>query len=79
MIYKLRQDIMRKLVPHFVDDDGKRELLENILNCRKTDMGFVYSCIEATNLTGENIVEMVKDYDAEIKAKRDEAAQFTDN
>ena len=78
MIYKLRQDIMRKLVPHSVEDEGKRELLDNILNCRKTDMGFIYSCIEATNLTGEDIVDMVKTYDADAKAKRDEAQQFAE-
>ncbi len=69
---------MKRLITHFIDDEGKREIANNILNCRKTDMGFVYSCIEASSITGEDIVGMVKEYDAEQKEKRDEAAKFSE-
>jgi hypothetical protein len=76
MIYKLRQDIMRKLVPHLVEDDTNRELLTNILNCRKSEMGFVHSCITASTITGEDITGLVMEYERNLKEKRQEAEQY---
>jgi hypothetical protein len=67
---------MRKLVPHLVEDDTNRRLLENILNCRKSEMSFVHSCITASSITGEDITGLVMEYEQNIREKRQEAEKY---
>tara|TARA_R100001530_G_scaffold116825_1_gene83930 strand:+ start:360 stop:596 length:237 start_codon:yes stop_codon:yes gene_type:complete len=78
MIYKLKLDILAKIIPAYVTDEAARTILMNIVTLRRSHMRFQKSLFKADTYTGDDISGMVEAYEEELEAKKAEAAEFTD-
>ena len=78
MIYKLKLDLLTKVIPSVIHDEQEQKLVMNILTGRRTNMGFQKACFKFDDITGQDISGMVEAYEDEQEAKKSEAEQYAE-
>ena len=78
MIYKLKLDLLKKVLPFVVDGDENKTIVHNIINGKRTAMSFQKAVLKADNITGEDVSGMVEAYEVEQAAKKEEASLYAD-
>lgn len=78
MIYKLKLDILEKVLPSVVTDPDQQKAVMSILKGKRSQMGFQKACFKFDAITGEDISGIVEAYEDAEEAKKAEAAQFAE-
>ena len=78
MIYKLKLDILEKVIPSLITDPNEQKMAMTILTGRRSNMGFQKACFKFDAITGEDISGMVEAYEDSIEAKKAEAEEFAE-
>ena len=78
MIYKLKLDLLKKVLPFVIDGDENKTIVHNIINGKRTAMSFQKAVLKADNITGEDVSGMVEAYEVEQAAKKEEASLYAD-
>ena len=78
MIYKLKLDLLKKVLPFVVDGDENKTIVHNIINGKRTAMSFQKAVLKADHITGENVSGMVEAYEEDQAAKKEEAETYAD-
>ena len=78
MIYKLKLDLLKKVLPSFINDADHAYIVSNILNGKRTAISFQKAVLKADIITGENVSGMVEEYEANQEAKKEEASIYAD-
>tara|TARA_R110002020_G_scaffold68915_1_gene179748 strand:+ start:649 stop:885 length:237 start_codon:yes stop_codon:yes gene_type:complete len=78
MIYKLKLDLLEKIIPSIVTDPEHQKMVMNIVSGRRSHMSFQKACINFDIITGDDISGMVEEYEDAQESKREEAEQFSD-
>ena len=78
MIYKLKLEILEKVIPSLITDPNEQKMVMTILTGRRSNMGFQKACFKFDAITGEDISGMVEAYEDSIEAKKAEAEEFAE-
>lgn len=78
MIYKLKLDLLKKVLPFVIDGDENKTIVHNIINGKRTAMSFQKAVLKADHITGEDVSGMVEAYEVEQSAKKEEAALYAE-
>lgn len=75
MIYKLKLDILEKVIPAYVTDKEACDVLMNIVTLHRTAMRFQKSLFKADIVTNEDISGIVEAYEIKMAEKKAAASE----
>jgi hypothetical protein len=78
MIYKLKLDLLKKVLPFVIEGDENKTIVNNIINGRRTHMSFQKAVLKCDAITGDNVSGMVEAYEEVQASKKEEAAYYSD-
>ena len=78
MIYKLKLEILEKVIPSLITAPNEQKMVMTILTGRRSNMGFQKACFKFDAITGEDISGMVEAYEDSIEAKKAAGEDFAE-
>lgn len=77
MMYKVKLDVIEKMLPHYIQDEAILKIFMNIVTKRKGDTRFSSALFKADAHCGGGVAEIVENYEDDLDAKKAEAEKFS--